>query len=199
MFDINKNDVLKQLGFFSRKTIASPDLEHLIDDEINSAKSILIPKKIIKMCQLTIIDESTLVICNNFNITSKSLVLRLSGCNHVYLFVITVGDRITSKANEYAKKGEITKAAIADAIGSVAVEFYADNVNEQIINTCKKAGYVTAKRFSPGYGDWSIKDQDRLLNILDAGLIQVKLNKSYQMFPEKSISALIGVMVSNPK
>jgi hypothetical protein len=193
MIKLERSKILKQLGFLSNKSIPSKELDKAIDEEVEHSKSLIIPRKIIKMCELQTPDDSSVVIDKSFHISSKSLNLRLQKCIYVYLFVVTVGEPITKKMNEYIEKGEITRATIIDAIGSVAVETFADLVNSEIIELSSKANYETTKRFSPGYGDWSIADQKPFLKLIDAKKIQVDLNENFQMIPEKSISAIIGV------
>jgi len=194
MLEINKDSVLKQLGFFAGKSEISDEIDIIIDEEIENTKNILIPQKILKTCKIEFQDETSLRIFGGFTITSKSLFIRLQGSFNVYIFAVTVGGLITKKMNEYVENGEISRAIVADAIGSVSVEFLADKVNQEIINLCSKKGQKTTKRFSPGYGDWSISDQKPLLNHLDGEKIGINLTENYQMIPEKSISAIVGVL-----
>jgi len=52
----------------------------------------------------------------------------------------------------------------------------------------------TTPRFSPGYGDWPITEQSRIIRLLD-GQRQIGLNvtKDSLMVPRKSITAVIGI------
>lgn len=193
MIELDRNMVLEQLGFSQGKSEVSEDIDVIIDEEIKSSQKIIIPRKIIKMCELSLHDDKSVILCSSLAIQSKSLNQRLRGCLFTYLFAVTIGDLLTKKMNEYTRKGEITRATIIDAIGSVAVERYADIVDSEIQDLCIKSGYVTTKRFSPGYGDWSITGQKSFLELIDAKKIQIELNDNFQMSPEKSISAIIGV------
>ena len=58
----------------------------------------------------------------------------------------------------------------------------------------KAEGYAAAARFSPGYGDWTIFDQAKILKILRSGKIGVRATKSCIMVPEKSVTACIGLI-----
>jgi hypothetical protein len=191
--ELDRNSILKQLGYFKEKSDISREVETIIDEEIHNSKSLLIPRKILKICKIEFPDDTSLKICGNFLIYSKSLQMRLYDCVYVYIFAATVGDLITKKMTEYIQKGEFTRAIVVDSIGSVAVESFAETVNQEINQLCSKSGYSTTKRFSPGFGDWSIVDQKPFLDLIDAKKIGININENYQMLPEKSISAVIGV------
>ena len=90
-------------------------------------------------------------------------------------------------------EGEKTRALVMDAIGSVAAETLAELTNKEIINIVSKKGFSTSRRFSPGYGDWNISGQKDLLAWVGAPGIGIKLSDTYQMIPEKSVSAVLGV------
>lgn len=60
-------------------------------------------------------------------------------------------------------------------------------------------GYSTVIRFSPGYGDWTIFDQVKILKLLKANKVGVKAIKSCIMVPEKSVTACIGLIRKGPR
>ena len=72
-------------------------------------------------------------------------------------------------------------------------EELAEITNKQISDNENKKGLKTTMRFSPGYVDWDIKGQKDFLKWLGAEAIGIKLTKNFQMLPEKSVSAILGV------
>ncbi len=55
-------------------------------------------------------------------------------------------------------------------------------------------GETLVSRYSPGYGDYPLSEQRRLLSILDASRrVGVSLTDALVMAPSKSVSAVIGV------
>ena len=83
----------------------------------------------------------------------------------------------------------MAKAVIIDCGASVLIEQLADEFQAEI-----NVGPFTTPRFSPGYGDWSITEQARIIRLLD-GQRQIGLNvtKDSLMIPRKSITAVIGI------
>lgn len=119
---------------------------------------------------------------------------RLKGAQKAALFVCTIGRDLADKVNGYAAKGEIARAAVMDAVGSEAAEALAGYIDDVIKAKAKAEGYAAVTRFSPGYGDWTIFDQAKVLKILKSNKIGVKAAKSYIMVPEKSVTACIGLI-----
>lgn len=119
---------------------------------------------------------------------------RLKNAKKAALFVCTIGKDLADRVDGYVTKGEIARATVLDAVGSEAAEALAEKVEWIIKNKAHNDGYRAVRRFSPGYGDWTIFDQANVLNILKAGRIGIKATKSSILVPEKSITACIGLL-----
>lgn len=135
----------------------------------------------------------------NFTIKSKSLAKHLKGASQLALLVCTIGSELPNKVNEYVAKGEIARATILDAVGSEAAEALAEEIDDFIKDEARREGFTTLMRFSPGYGDWTIFDQAKILKILKADKLGVKLAKSFIMVPEKTVTACIGWVRKGPR
>ena len=127
-------------------------------------------------------------------IKSLALAKHLKGAQKAALFVCTIGRDLADKVNGYVTEGEIARATVLDAVGSEAAEALADRIDDLIKAKAKADGYAAVIRFSPGYGDWTIFDQTKILKALRSGKIGVKATKSYIMVPEKSVTACIGLI-----
>jgi len=84
--------------------------------------------------------------------------------------------------------GHEPEGFILDALGSVAAEAAADQVNARICQWAAAQGLVATPRFSPGYGDWPLEDQRVMFRLLPAEQIGMRLNQACMMIPRKSIS-----------
>ncbi|MDD4879202.1 MAG: hypothetical protein PHR22_01945 [Candidatus Omnitrophica bacterium] len=127
-------------------------------------------------------------------VKSPALARHLKGAQKAVLFVCTIGDGLADKVNGYVTKSEIARATVLDAAGSEAVEALAGYVDDVIKTKAMAEGYAATPRFSPGYGDWSIFDQPKILKVLRSDRIGVKAVKSCIMVPEKSVTACIGLI-----
>lgn len=57
-------------------------------------------------------------------------------------------------------------------------------------------GLYLKPRFSPGYGDWQLEDQQKILQLLNCEKkIGLTLTDGYMLTPVKSVTAVIGLSV----
>ena len=127
-------------------------------------------------------------------IKSLALARHLKGAHKAALFVCTIGGGLADKVNGPVRKGEIARATVLDAVGSEATEALADHIDNVIKTKARAEGYAATARFSPGYGDWTIFDQPKILKALGSDKMGVKATKSCIMVPEKSVTACIGLV-----
>lgn len=132
------------------------------------------------------------IVCfdDDIALESDKLAKNLKGCDRAFMFVATTSvgvDRLIKKHMAL----RVSRALVIDAIGSAAVEGFCDLLCE----TLKREYSVSFRpRFSPGYGDLSIKCQSSVLGICDASRkIGVTLTDKYMMIPKKTVSAIVGV------
>ena len=130
-----------------------------------------------------------------------SIKKHLEGCHKIALMAVTLGTGV----DQLLRKTQITDMAMAvilDCGASVLAEQIADEFEQMIAeqigagseDDSPNTGLFMTPRFSPGYGDWSITEQSRIIRLLD-GQRQIGLNvtKDSLMIPRKSITAVIGI------
>jgi len=191
--------VISRLKFAKYKTKADKKISALILDVITEGYALLQTKASYEIFDVEISKGTIKVIGESFIIKSRLLAKHLKGAKRIALFVCTIGSELPSKVNEYAVRGEIARATILDAVGSEAAEALAEKIDELIKAKAKQEGFSAVRRFSPGYGDWTLFDQAKILKILKAGRLGVRLTKGCIMVPEKSVTACIGLAQKSPR
>jgi hypothetical protein len=172
--EIKDKRILRLVGH-KRKTINSP-LERLIAEEKKKLSHLLHPASI-----YTIIDyEET----NKHPIFNKAAKVALCVC--------TIGLGLEKGVENLTKKNDLLRALILDSLGSEAVEEVAIHSDRKITEEAITMNLWPSKRFSPGYGEWDLKEQQFIFNILPAKKIGVELNEFFMMTPRKSISFRIN-------
>lgn len=124
---------------------------------------------------------------------SEKLCLHLRGSLKVAVLAVTVGEEVEKRIETLFASGEYTKAVLLDAAATVATEQTADQVCAFIADSVKKEGLFTGVRFSPGYGDWDIKEQPNVLTLANATAIGITMTKSFMLLPRKSVTAIVGL------
>ncbi|HVP37435.1 MAG TPA: vitamin B12 dependent-methionine synthase activation domain-containing protein [Terriglobales bacterium] len=107
--------------------------------------------------------------------------------------ICTIGNSLEKEVGALSRKGELTKAFILDAIGSVAAESVAEYLNHVIAAEAKKKKLHCSTRFSPGYGGWKLEAQRFIFDLLPSEKIGVRLNRSFMMIPRKSVSFVVNL------
>lgn len=131
-----------------------------------------------------------------------SIEKHLEGCHKVIVMAATLGIGV----DNLLRKTQITDMAMAvmiDSGASVLIEQVCDDFEQQIkqrmLSSASSDGpelrpeYMTS-RFSPGYGDYPLTEQSRIIGYLDAQRqIGLHVTADSLMIPGKSITALMGI------
>jgi hypothetical protein len=109
------------------------------------------------------------------------------------VFVCTAGPGIGRLARRLIAEGDPFTGFIADTIGSLVVERAMDVVQGLIEHAMAARGLRITNRYSPGYCEWHVSEQQKLFSLLPRGFCGVTLTESSLMQPIKSISGVIGI------
>jgi len=137
--------------------------------------------------------EQTVASDPPFQIVGKSIVKHLSGCEKVICMAVTVGAEIEREINKKFSRGEYLASVLLDAAATATVEQAADLMEKNFAAKFSKDGYKLRWRFSPGYGDWDLSQQEFLFKISGAEQIGLRLTSAMMLEPRKSVTAIIGV------
>lgn len=186
--NLNNNQILKYLGYTNdkvdNKTLEDikTGIKHLLND-VN-------PKYIYKTFKKFKVVKNQIHLNDNFIIESEDLSDHLKNSKAIVVFALTLGVGV----DQLIKKEMLinpSKGIILDAIASELIEKVANKVCFEIISN--NEGYRNT-RFSPGYGDLSLKVQEKIIKTLDAERkIGLYSNDSYLLLPSKSITAFFGL------
>jgi hypothetical protein len=107
-------------------------------------------------------------------------------------FLCTAGKGISEWSRSLFIEGDFLKGYLVDMAGSLIVELAVDKLNESIESEARQKGLSITNRYSPGYCDWNVAEQEHLFSFFPENFCGVSLNSSSLMIPEKSISGVIG-------
>lgn len=123
---------------------------------------------------------------------SKIVTTQLKNANSAALFVCTAGEGISNHSNTVLADDPML-GYIFDIIGSVTVEKAIDKMQEILHADLQKSGLNLSDRFSPGYCEWSVAEQQYLFSLLPEKFCGISLSDSSLMHPIKSVSGIIGI------
>ena len=131
------------------------------------------------------------------NVEGFSIEKHLKDCHQVILMAVTLGAE-TDALLRRMQVSDMALAVIADAGASVLTEQICDEFETSIKHTGEGETQAASRlyftsRFSPGYGDYPVQEQKRVLQYLEAQKkIGLHVTRDSLMIPGKSITALIG-------
>jgi cobalamin-dependent methionine synthase I len=112
--------------------------------------------------------------------------------NECRLFAATIGPGVDREVSRLSDSGESYQALILNAIGAGAADMVALDL-ELYLNREVSEEKIRWRRFHVGYGDFDLKEQRRLFDLLDPSCIGIELNPSCIMIPEKSVSGIMAL------
>jgi hypothetical protein len=125
---------------------------------------------------------------------SEDLAKTCFGAIAMLAIAATLGPGLDKLAERYGEEGRLTAQAIVDAAGSAAIERMTTVLQGQLAEAYWKQGYKVTRRFSPGYGDFDLEYQSKVLELSSGYEIGISLTDNNMMLPLKSITALIGLI-----
>jgi hypothetical protein len=138
--------------------------------------------------------EKENLFCNNVLMrTGPVITKRLRKSSTVALFLVTAGPGVEQWSSDLIAHGDPLKAFIVDALGSETAEATAEWLENKIGALVAEDRLSITNRYSPGYCEWHVQEQQKLFSLLPPGFCGVHLTDSSLMVPLKSVSGIIGI------
>ncbi|HUV87425.1 MAG TPA: vitamin B12 dependent-methionine synthase activation domain-containing protein [bacterium] len=173
---------------------AAPELRGDFDDAYRRARAVLEPRYSYARAAAVAARGRTLELEGGVVFESGDLVKLAAGASAVVAIAATVGDGVDELAREYDGRGDTFAMTVADAVGSVAAEELISLVHGSIKDEAARAGEAVTRRISPGYGDFELAAQERLLRLAGGFELGISLTENYMMIPRKSVTAVAAVV-----
>lgn len=193
---INKKQVSRYIGY-SADYKPPARISSLVDEYIEHAYQLIDPSYSHVIRDIEWVWGSSVFIEGSIIFEGQVIAQLLAQCHKVVVFLVTIGKHLEETVCRLAEDGLIVQSAVLDAIGSVAVERVADFAQGRIGEVASGQGLVISPRFSPGYCDWDIEQQEMLFRAVDSDSAGIRLTEGHLMIPRKSISGIIGIGPSN--
>jgi hypothetical protein len=131
---------------------------------------------------------------NGLALKSPTLARIMRHATEACCFVATLGGRIDREIEKLMKARKFSEAYLLDAAGSLAIEDAVESFCHDRQTSFQLQGMTTTMRFSPGYCDCPVSEQQALFRLVSADSIGVTLSDTSMMQPRKTISGLFGVV-----
>ena len=129
----------------------------------------------------------------SLSVTSHALAQHLKHCERAVLIAATLGPGVDRLLHRQSYT-DMSRAVVMQACAAAMIEAVCEDMQKIVEESAKERGLYIRPRFSPGYGDWPLTDQQALLNMLEASKrIGLTVTDSLMLAPTKSVTAVIGL------
>jgi len=134
-----------------------------------------------------------LIIGNVFFNTDRIITSQLKKADKAAVFLCTIGNQMENWAKQLFTEGNSVQNYLVDVTASLIVESVADLLHDYIGYEMEKCRWHKTNRYSPGYCNWSVAEQQKLFSFFPQNFCGIQLTDSSLMIPIKSISGVIGL------
>jgi hypothetical protein len=133
-----------------------------------------------------------LVLADGTKIGGGPVVSVVRGADELVVAVCTIGPGADSAMVAARNDKQLFKAMMLHDLSAWAVDLLRQEFCRWLEEDLARQGLRTSAPLSPGESVWSVKDQEVIFSLLDAGRIGVSLTKSMLMHPSRSLSLIMG-------
>jgi hypothetical protein len=123
----------------------------------------------------------------------KAVCSELKGADRLAFYVCTAGKTISEKSASLLQGDDPVLGYVYDVLGSIITEATGDRIQSFLKSETEINGDQLTNRYSPGYCQWPVSDQNKLFSFFHENICGVSLTDSSLMHPVKSISGVIGI------
>jgi len=124
---------------------------------------------------------------------SGDLARTMAGCSDAVLLAVTIGKALEMRAAAHFDQGRSFAGYLLDKMGSFLAESTMKDLHAALRQEQALRGLRVTRRYSPGYGDFSLEAQACFLRLAGPALPDVTLSSGFMLSPTKSITAVCGI------
>ncbi|MBO7741451.1 MAG: hypothetical protein J6S21_02755 [Victivallales bacterium] len=195
-FQIPERQILRRLGYVRNVTDVDEAQRRMLAGIIHEGAALCRNNRGIYCAPLKIsaIDADRVILASpigDWHIDSPAVAAFLSRARGVWVGAVTLGGAITDAASQALQAGDGARAAVLDAVGSECADAVMDALQTMAASVLSRQGYtLDSRRFSPGYGGWTLDAQQHFFRLLQLEQLDLELTDSRMLIPEKSVTAI---------
>lgn len=186
-----EKNFFKRMGYASREKVP----EKVWKPARDALKTALEATSPIAMIRAAVVENVTAdtIVAQGLSIESRLWAGLAKGAQqpaHLAVFAVTLGDGLKREAKK-VRGGSLTTAYLLHEAGSEIIENAADKLEALIRMASPFQNLLASRRFSPGYCDISLSNQQGIFRFLHPEKIGIEMLASGGMQPEKSMTGVI--------
>lgn len=189
-----KSLILSRLGYDKNRTVISGEAMHEVERLIFDAERTLRVTAAYRIMNISQINAPKVILEDGTILSGQRLSELLRNSRQALIMGATGGKKIMELINSLQDEGKMSEAVVIDAAASEITDSALDLVMSYVEQSLRPKGrFLTKMRFSPGYGDFDIKQQKDFYRLLEGRNLGIELNEACLLIPEKSVFAIAGI------
>jgi len=195
--EVPKDDIYKRLGYKNGITKLSPKQEQETEEYIKDAVLLLDLKGVAARVSVREKTDSKVILATGDEVESNLLASLLKNSDEALLMGVTAGKKIIESIQK-SRDNNLTSGVVFDAVAGEMVDdcfdWIRDLFNQELSRENK---HLLPRRISCGYGDFRSEHQKTIYDILQLKRLDLTITKSFMLVPEKSSTAITGIVGKN--
>jgi len=194
LIDPPRNKIYQRLGFKKQITELSGDKKKDTNLFIREASYLISLQGMFLRTAINHNDGEKIVLSGDLTFISRKLSVFLRDCREVILMGATAGKDIMEAIRKKTHRDDLAAAVVYDATASEMTDAALDWIMEYCNQLLRREGKsLLPRRFSAGYADFNLDNQKIIYEKLQMDKCGVKINPSFILIPEKSVTAIGGI------
>jgi hypothetical protein len=193
---IPQEAIRNRLGFRKGLTQLKVPHEKELAQRIDEASALLDLKGVALRLAIKEKETSRITLNEGTVFTSSLFAALCKDCDEALFMGVTAGSRIIERIHQ-EQKNNLTASVIYDAVASEMTDACFNWIQEYFTRTLVRENKQhTAKRVSVGFGDFSLSYQKVFFEVLNLQRLGITLTQKYMLVPEKSATAVTGIITA---
>ena len=189
--------IYRRLGYRKEATLISPGQRQEVEGYIADSLPLLQLKGSALRLPIELEGPALIRLPEGNAFASRKLARFLKGAQEIILMGATAGTAIMEAIQADIGGRNVTRGVVLDATASEVVDAGLDWIMGYFRQSLRREGKMLLNsRFSAGYGDFALENQQLMHRLLEMGRLDVKITESCLLVPEKSVTAVTGIVLS---
>ncbi len=195
--DINlepqEEHILKRLGYFDNPKVGSKlDLRERINEFYSNLNGMVVPSIAYDILDISKV-ESEAIMVDGVRIEGYLLPMLFKDCQQFMVAACTIGSNLEQMVDRLLSEGNLLNAMLVDEIGNAAIYELEDYCFKIANKKAKEQGFTASGCIVPGQEGFALDEQAKILDLVDAHDMGVKLTHYNIMYPRKSTTLVVGM------
>jgi len=189
--------IYRRLGYRKEATRISPGQRQEVEGYIADALPLLQLKGSALRLPIELEGPALISLPEGNAFASRNLARFLKDAREIILMGATVGTAIMEAIQADIGGRNVTRGVVLDATASEVVDAGFDWIMGYFRQSLRREGKTLLNsRFSAGYGDFTLDNQRLMHRLLQMDRLNVNITESCLLVPEKSVTAVTGIVSS---